>query len=150
MGISTKLFGEKRSLKRSLIFLALCAILWVSAFMIGIADNLPGLLLLYLGAFGLILAFVHGWRKSKKYMILTISSFVGFFVFAILHNVFEGLGKDLMDIVFVYYIFAGLGVFSFFLALLACPVGFLTGIFGFAILKSKEYRERKKQPKQDG
>ncbi|UCE65108.1 MAG: hypothetical protein JSU85_09520 [Candidatus Zixiibacteriota bacterium] len=149
MGIAATVFGEKRSLRVSLIFLALCAIFTVLALVIGIDDNIPGFIILVLGAFSLALAIVHGWRKSKKYGILAIGSFVGIFLFGILHNVFEGLAKNFMDIVFLYYIFAGIGVFSFFMALMVCPVGFLTGIFGFAILRIKEYRERKNQTKQD-
>jgi len=145
MEISAKLFGEKRSLKISLLFLALCVLLTVLALVIGIDDNIPGFIVLVLGAFALALAIVQGWRRSKKYEILAIASFAGIFLFVILHNVFEGLAKNFMDIVFVYYIFAGIGVFSFFMALMVFPVGFLTGVIGFAILRTKEYRVRKNQ-----
>jgi CBS domain containing-hemolysin-like protein len=149
MGISAKIFGGKRNLKISLIFLAICVILTVIALIMGINDNIPGFIVLVLGAFSLALAIVHGWRKSRKFVILTISSFIGLFVFAVLHEVFEELAGKSADMVFVYYIFAAIAVFSFFLALMVCPVGFLTGIFGFAILRIKKYRERKKQTKQD-
>lgn len=149
MGFSAKVFGEKRSVKISLIFVAICLVLTVLALVIGINDNIPGFIVLVLGAFSLALAIVQGWRRSKKYGILAIASFAGIFLFGVLHNVFYGMGKSLMDIAVVYYIFAGLAVFSFFMALLVCPVGFLTGFIGFMIFKSSERRERKNQPEQD-
>jgi hypothetical protein len=150
MGISTKLFGEKRSLRKSLIFLALCLLLTVLALVIGIDDNIPGFIVLVLGAFALALAIVHGWRKPRKYGILAIASFIGFFVFAVLHNVFEVLGEKFIDMTFVYYLFIGINVSSFFLALLICPVGFIVGFIGFAILSNKEYKKRKSLQKKDG
>ncbi|UCC81245.1 MAG: hypothetical protein JSW64_07785 [Candidatus Zixiibacteriota bacterium] len=149
MGITSKLFGEKRDLKISLIFLALCAIFAILALIVGIADNLPGFLLLVLGTFAMALAFVHRWRKSRKFEILTIASFIGFFVFAILHGVFEALGEKFIDTVIIYYLFAGINVSSFFMAILICPVGFIVGFIGFAKLSTKEYERRRSQPKQD-
>jgi hypothetical protein len=146
MGFSAKVFGEKRNLKRSLIFLALCVIFTGVALVMGINDNIPGFIVLVVGAFSLALAIVHGWRKSKRYLILAISSFVGFFVFAVLVNLMEFLTRIYADM-FVYYIFAGINVVSYFMVLLICPLGFLTGFFGFVIFKSKEYRERKIQTK---
>lgn len=149
MGFSVKVFGEERSLKKSLIFLAICAVFTVVALVMGINDNIPGFIVLVLGAFFLALAIVHGWRKSRKFLILAICSFVGIFLFAFLHGVFESLAGKSADIILIYYIFAGIAVFSFFLALMICPLGFLTGIFGFAIFRTKEYKEKRKQTKQD-
>lgn len=129
--------------------MAICAVFTVVALVMGINDNIPGFIVLVLGALFLALAIVRGWRKSRKYAILALSSFVGIFLFAVLHNFFEVMAERLVDQAFVYYVFAGVGVFSFFLALMICPLGFLTGIFGFAIFRTKEYKEKRKQTKQD-
>ena len=69
-----------------------------------------------------ITAFTYNFRKTKSYVILLISSIIGFVLFAILHNVFEAIGKGtFLEIV---------GVFFFLVALILCPAGIIVGIIG--------------------
>lgn len=72
--------------KRRLIILLTLAILGCAliamALILGIDDNLPGILLCYAGTGLLIYAFIHHWKKSKNYVILLVASIIGFVVFA--------------------------------------------------------------------
>lgn len=52
-----------------ILVLSGCALITVAA-IIGIADNLPGILLCYAGTALVVYAFIHHWKKSKNYMIL--------------------------------------------------------------------------------
>ena len=65
------------------------------ALLVGISDNPPGLALLYGAAICLILAAVCRWRRPKSFLLLFALSGVGFVVFAVLHNVFYGIGKSI-------------------------------------------------------
>ena len=53
---------------------------------IGVADNPPGIIVMFVGIILLFFAFVHFWRKEKSFLILIGVSLLGGFVFAILHN----------------------------------------------------------------
>jgi len=115
--------------------LVVSAISLIAAFIIGINDNLPGILLLYIGVIILILAFVHHWREKKKFIILLTASVIGIPVFAVLHNVFYGLGKMFTDSLVFQNIFEVLHVISFFLAIIICPAGLLSGALGLGFVK---------------
>ena len=69
-----------------------CASLTVG-WIIGVDDNLPGILLAYAGIVLITYAFIHHWKKSKNYVILLVASIIGFIVFAILHNVLEAVNN---------------------------------------------------------
>jgi len=70
-------------------------------------------------------------RRLKKFLLLTEASFVGFPVFAILHNVVSAL-LNTEEAVF------------FTLAVPVCPVGFLVGAIGSIVLRVKKSRTEKK------
>ncbi len=108
---------SKPHLRRTLLFLAMCGALAAAAGVVGIDDDLPGLSLAWLSAVALVLAFVHPWRTSKRFLLLAGVSALGFVVFAVLSAVMENAA-----------VFGG-GVF-FLLALFLCPAGFVVGIIG--------------------
>ena len=67
----------------------------------------------------------------KKFLILTAASFVGFFVFVLLHNLVYGLfihffGADFWN--------GGDEPFFFILAVIVCPLGFLVGAIGSIVI----------------
>ena len=100
--------------KLTLLLFAICGALAVVAGVVGIDDSLPGQSLVYLSGTALVLAFVHPWRTSRRFLYLTGASVLGFFGFAILSNVtpagFEGI--------------------FFVIALFLCPAAPLVGIVG--------------------
>lgn len=122
MGKFLVLIGSR---KWVLIPAALSCVLLVIAFFIGISDNIPGIVLVYLAVAVLFVALVRNWRESKKFLILMGASLVGFFVFVLLHNALYGL---------IYVLMLGRPEldesFFFILAVIVCPVGFLVGLAG--------------------
>ena len=98
----------------------------ILALMIGIDDNPLGFLLCFAGMTAITLAFVFHWKKTKNYAILLVSSFAVFIVFALLHNVFEGVGLEILGVVF------------FLLALLFCLPAFTIGVIGILITSSRK------------
>ena len=70
-------------------------------------------------------------RRLKKFLLLTEASFVGFPIFALLHNAVSGL-LNIEEAVF------------FTLASVVCPVGFLVGAVGSIVLRIKKSRTEKK------
>lgn len=95
----------------------------ILALIIGIDDNPPGIVLCFAGMAAIVFAFVHHWNKSKNYVILLVSSIIGFVVFAVLHNVLEAVGMEIIGAVF------------FIIAILICPPALLIGLIG-ALVKS--------------
>jgi len=61
----------------------------------------------------------------KKFSILTVLSFIGFFVSVLLHNLIYGL-------------FGAEEPFFFLLAVVVCPIGFLIGVVGTIALLIKK------------
>lgn len=112
------------------VFLALGIISLVIAAIVGIEDNPPGIILCYLGCIFFMLAFIHNWKKPKPYVILLITSVLGFPVFVILHNFLDYLAKGTP--------FEAVGAFFFLAALFFSPVGAVIGIIGSIYYGSKK------------
>ena len=120
--------------KRSLmVFLAVGCVALAAGLVVGISDNPPGAILIYLASASFILAFTHRWRTVRSYVVLMIVSFAGFFVAALLHNLLYALGEVAKDVPVVPMVAEALHVAFFFIALLLCPVGFLIGGIGSLI-----------------
>lgn len=82
--------------------------------------------------------------KLKKFLILTGASAAGFFIGIFLHNFLYAAAVLTSHIAVLHYLFEVLHAIFFFLAILVCPIGFLVGAVGSAVLllskKSKEGR----------
>lgn len=76
--------------------------------------------------------------KLKKFLMLTGASSTGFFLFVLLHNLFYGLGIMAEDIVVLNYLAEILHVVFFMAAIFVCPLGFLIGVIGSAVLFIKK------------
>ena len=131
------LAGMKRSRKVTLVLVALCCVSLIVAFLIGISDNLPGLLLCYIAVTALILAFVHTWRRVKRFLILLGASLIGFPLFVILHNLFYGLGQVAADVIVLGTLLEFLHVVFFLVAIMVCPPGVLIGAVGSVVTYCK-------------
>lgn len=138
-----KAFSTLHNRYRTFILFAICGLLAFAATNVGISDNPPGLLLAFLSASALIIAFVHPWRASKHFLRLIYASGLGFIVFAVLYNVFVGLASEVGVSGLWHDLLNGAGVVFFLVAILLCPPGLLVGAIG-AIVMSR--RERHSQP----
>lgn len=117
--------------RRTLLLLVICAALAAAAGIVGIDDNLPGQSLALLSAIALVLAFVHPWRTSRWFLLLTGASVLVFIASTVITNV---IGDG----------FAG-GVF-FFIAIWLCPAGFVVGIIGAVVTSVTSRRARHLPP----
>jgi hypothetical protein len=111
--------------KKTYIYLVLSAISMIAAMIVSISDNLPGIVLSFISSILFVFAFTHNWKQAKLYVILLISSVFGFVIFAVLHNVFEFIGKGTF--------WEAIGGFFFLLAIFLCPAGIIIGGIGSLI-----------------
>ena len=126
----------------SFILLVACCILGFAASAVGIDDNPPGIALAFLSAIAMVLAFVHPLRTSKQFRYLIYASGIGFILFSVLHNVFEGIASKVGEPSLVHGLLSGASVTSFFIAILVCPAGLLVGAVGAVIMSSRERRSK--------
>ena len=87
--IMPRTFSATHNRKMTLILLAMCVLLVIAAVVVGINDNLPGILLAFLAATAFVLAFVHPWRAAKKYLSLLLASVLGLVLFIILNIILD-------------------------------------------------------------
>ncbi len=125
-----QLKGTKSSRKVTFILLAIFCASMIALFCTGLSGNWYEISLCYLAAIALILAFVHTWRKVKYFLILLGASLIGFPFFAVLHNVFYGLGEMAADIIVLSHLLGFLSAGFFLVAIIVCPAGFLIGAVG--------------------
>jgi len=131
----------KRNRKTTLIWITRSCVSLTVAFLIGISDNPLGLLLCYVAATALILAFVYPWRRVKKFLILAGASLIGFPIFVILHNLFYGLGEIARGIIVLEHVLGFLHAAFFIVAVMVCPPGFLIGAVGSVVMYFKDRRK---------
>ena len=62
------------------------------ALVIGVSDNPPGIILLYIGLTSLAGAWVWNWTSPREFWILLLTSLAAFPVGVVLHNLFYALG----------------------------------------------------------
>lgn len=132
----------KRDRKTTLILTAIFCALLIAAFIVGISDNIAGIVLCFLAATIPVIAFTYTLRELKKLLTLLGASVGGFFVFVILHNAFYALGVITGHIVILSHLINALGVVCFCIAVFLCPAAFLVGAVGSIALA---VRKRKNQ-----
>jgi hypothetical protein len=102
---------------------ALGILLIIIANLIGIADNLPGIILFYGGIISLFFAFLHPWKKAVNYAILS-GVCIGIVLLGLLVlTILNKMGQDTSKFD---------GIIEGF-ALLICIPGILTSIIGAII-----------------
>jgi hypothetical protein len=139
--------GAKNSRKITLFWCVICGGSLMAAFIVGISGNMPGLVLCYVAAISIILAFVHTWKRVKLFLFLSGGALAGFVVFAVLHNLFYAFGQMAANIIVLKQLLESLHVIFFVAAVLVCPAGFLIGVVGSivtAIMYSKRRRIQNK------
>jgi hypothetical protein len=106
---------------------------------------ISGVILVILGSVLIGLTLVQKVEgKLKKFLILTGASAAGFFVFALLHNIFYGLAQITSHITILSYLMKAFEVVFFLIAIFACPIGFVIGVIGTIVMFNKK---RKMLPK---
>ena len=87
-------FSTPHNKTNTVILLAVCGLLAIAAAVVGVDDNLPGVLLAFLAATAFVLAFVHPWRTAKKFVLLLLASVLGFVLYIILNIILDTAVQD--------------------------------------------------------
>jgi len=100
---------------------------------------ISGIILVILGSILIGLTLVQKVEgKLKKFLMLTGTSAAGFFIFALLHNIFYGLEQVTSYITVLSYLMRAFEVIFFLIAIFACPIGFLIGVIGTIVMFNKK------------
>jgi len=100
---------------------------------------ISGIILVILGSILIGLTLVQKVEgKLKKFLMLTGASAAGFFIFALLHNIFYGLEQVTSHITVLSYSMKAFEVIFFLIAIFACPIGFLVGVIGTIVMFNKK------------
>lgn len=105
----------------------------ITAFILGISDNPPGIIFVFAAIMSLLIAFTLNWNTVKKFTFLTIAALVSFIVFVILHNLFYALG-EMVGEGFLSYLISVFGALAFIIAVLICPPAFALGVIGSIVM----------------
>jgi len=120
------------------VFVLAISIIFIPAFrgfVSGTFMIISGVILVTLGSVLIGLTLVQKVEgKHKKYLILTGASAAGFFVFALLHNIFYALEQVTGHITILSYLMKAFEVIFFLIAIFACPIGFLVGAIGTIVM----------------
>jgi hypothetical protein len=126
--------GTQRARRVTLALLAVGSVFLAAGLVLGIGDNPPGLVLVYLAVTVWMVAGVHRWRSVKRFLLLLAASLVGFPLFVVLHNLFYALAEVTSDVVALSQGMGFLEVLFFLVALFVCPPGVLIGAVGSVVL----------------
>ncbi|MBN1567728.1 MAG: HEAT repeat domain-containing protein [Acidobacteria bacterium] len=131
MMILSKVFIDTPSRTMTLSLSAMGAAAVIVGFLIGGVNAPICSFLLFAGCFLFILAYAYRWQGVRKFKFLMLLSLSGFFVFAILHNLFEAYSLATESRTVVKQALAGLSVASFLIAILVCPAAAAVGLLGW-------------------
>lgn len=120
----------------SLLFAAGAVVAGILAVVLGFpGESLGGLLLAYVSAGLLVMAFVHHWRTPRQFVMLALVSFGAFLLCAFLHNVTYAVAELTRSMPFVNGLFRVLEVLFFLLAIFPAPAGVGIGIVGAVVTR---------------
>jgi len=136
--------GARGRRKRKEVFILagiFCALV-ISAIVVGVSDNIPGIILCYLATVVLVMAPIRTWRRTKKFLILLGASVIGFFVFVFLHNAFYALTILTSHIAALSHLMEAFHVAFFLIAVFLCPATFLVGAVGSIVFAIRRWRKQ--------
>ena len=135
-------FSTPRNRITTFILLAICGLLAIAAVVVGIEDNLPGILLAFLAATTFVLAFAHTWRTARKFMFLLLASVLGFVLFIILNIIFDSVAQNpatsgaLQDLIQS----PAINALNLIVAMI-CPAAFIVGAVGSVAMFIRNRRQ---------
>lgn len=106
--------------KRTLVLFVVCAAAGIAGAAIGISDNMPGFSLVLVSALAFVLAFVHPWRTTGRFLYLIGVSAVVLVAIVVGGGLIDNAGVNM----------GAFGDFLFYIAIFLCPMGLLVGIIG--------------------
>ena len=130
-------FSPNNRLK-TIILLVICVLSSIGAVLVGVDDNLPGLVLALLAAIAVVMAFIHPWRSPRKFLYLLLAAVLGFILFILIDIAAQNptaspAFRELMDS-------PAFEIISTIIALL-CPVALIIGIAGWIVMVIRRRRQ---------
>jgi hypothetical protein len=125
--------SRSASRKTTLWLLGGTVVLTVAALWVGISDNPPGIVLLYLAGLALVLAGTHRWKSSRKFGRLFLAALLAFFILAVVHNFTEVGAERIAHIPVLSWPLMAVAVVSFLAAIIVCPMACLVGAVGWIV-----------------
>jgi hypothetical protein len=135
---------QQRAVTLSLVTMGIVLIL--TAFIIGVSDNLPGISVLFLGLISLALSVTHIWKGYKIYLKLFLFSVIGFFVAVLLHNLLYAFAELNQGLRWFNYMINLMSALFFVLAVLVFPATTLVGLVGMVVSYFRHNKNSKKIP----
>ena len=132
----------RRKRKELLILAGIFCALVISAVVVGVSDNIPGIVLCYLASVVLAVAPTRTWRRTKRFLILAAAAVIGFGVFVVLHNAFYALAILTNHIAALSHLMEVFHVVFFIIAVFLCPATFLVGAVGSIVCAIIERRKQ--------
>lgn len=135
-------FSTRSNRIKTLILLVVCGLSAMASVVVGIDDNLPGILLALLAATAFVLAFAHPWRTTRKFMFLLLASVLGFVLFIILNILFDSIAQNpatssaLQNLIQSPAIDALNLIFA-----MLCPAAFIVGVVGSVAIFIRSRRQ---------
>ena len=115
----------------TLILLAMCGLLAITAVIVGIDDNPPGILLAFLAATAFVLAFVHPWRTVRQFMFLLLASVFGFTLFVILNIILDTVAQNPANTGTLQDLLESPAIEALsIIIIMICPAAFIVGAVG--------------------
>jgi len=121
---------HRRPAKGTVILLVAGAAFIGLASIVGVSDNPPGIVLLYLAGITIVLAGTHRWRNPRSFGLLLIASAVGFVLNVLIHNFSEVGAVRIAQFPVLAALLGGVSVVTFFLGVIVCPMGGVVGVLG--------------------
>ena len=140
MSKQSQLFSRFKPRGSTLGFLGATAFLTLAASLVGIADNPPGILLLYGAGICLVLAVVHRWRSPNRFGYLLGGSVIGFFLMVVIHNFAEVGAERIAHLPAIALFLSAISVVGFIAAVILCPAAVAVGLIGFSASLSTKKR----------
>ena len=138
----TGVYSTPHNRKMMLILLAICVLLAIAAGVVGIDDNLPGILLTFLAATAFVLAFVYPWRTARKFLFLFLASILGFALFVILNIIIDTAAQNPANAGAFQNLLQSpaIDAFSIIIAMI-CPAAFIIGAVGSVVMFIRNRRQ---------
>ncbi len=127
---------------KTIILLAICVLSTVTADLVGIDDNLPGILLAFLAGITFILAFVHPWRSPRKFLFLLLAAVLGLILFVALFILIDITAQNPASPVAMRELAnsPAIEITSMILAMVL-PAALLIGLVGWIVMKIRRRRQ---------
>ncbi len=116
-----------------IVLIVLAALALGTALLMGVSDNIPALVLVYLACGLLIVAFVCTWREPQPFLKMLIASLVSVPVFAVLHNLAYAVAQSTAETPLISGFFDFLGAISFVIAVVIAPTAVVISAIGTII-----------------